>query len=227
MSACQPHSTAAASPHARPQASYTPRAVAVGLLGVVALAVGTQFAELWVHGTQVSQSTPPINSFFVWLVIVVLVNTILRLISRTMALSRGELLLIYSMLIVCGGLVGIGFTHFIPAMVTAPFYYGTPDQPWTELLQPYVPQSEWFAPRDEFVIKYAFEGMPPTRAVPWQPWLKPLAVWSLLGLLMAWCTVCISVLLRRQWVENERLIFPLNYVPLAMTDPTGGYRPTA
>jgi hypothetical protein len=227
MSARPPLSATATSLAASAQASYTPRAVVVGLLAVVALSVGTQFAELWVHGTQVSQSTPPINSFFVWLVIVVLVNTIFRLISRRLTLARGELLLIYAMLVVCGGVAGIGFTHFIPALVTAPFYYGTPDQPWTELLQPYVPQSEWFAPRDEAVIKYAFEGMPPTWTVPWQPWLKPLALWSVLGLLMAWCTVCLAVLLRRQWVENERLIFPLNYVPLAMTDPTGGYRPTA
>jgi hypothetical protein len=212
---------------ASPQPSYTPRALLVGLLAVVALSVGTQFAELWIHGTQITQSAPPINSFFVWIVIVVLVNTILRLISRTMTLTRGELLLIYSMLIVCGGVVGIGLVHFIPAMITAPFYYGTPDQPWTELVEPFIPRSEWFAPRDELVIKYGFEGMPPTWTVPWQPWVKPLLVWSLLGLLMAWCTICICAMLRRQWVENERLIFPLNYVPLAMTDPSGGYRPTA
>jgi len=48
------------------QPSLTPRAVALGLLATATVAVGTQFAELWIHGTQVSQSTPPINSFFVW-----------------------------------------------------------------------------------------------------------------------------------------------------------------
>lgn len=198
--------------------SFTPRALAIGLGAVVLLAVGTQYAELWVHGTQVTQSTPPINSFFVWLVIILLLNSLALLIRRTWALHRGELLLIYSMLIVSGGVAGIGFTHFIPPTLVAPIYYGTPDQPWAAIVEPYLPKSDWWAPRDELVVRYLFEGMPPTWTVPWQPWLKPLLTWSIFGLLLAWCSVCVCVLLRRQWVEYEKLIFPLNYVPLAMTE---------
>jgi hypothetical protein len=156
------HGVSSTSPTTVPMhASYTLRAVLVGLVSVIVLSVGTQFAELWIHGTQVTQAAPPINSFFMWTIIVVLVNTLLRLISRSMTLTRGELLLIYSMLIVCGGVMGIGWTHFIPAMITGPFYYGTEDQPWTSLVEPYIPQSQWFAPRNEFVIKYAFEACPP------------------------------------------------------------------
>ena len=215
------------SPIVAPGSSFTPRALGLGLGATVVLGIGTQVAELWVHGTQISQSTPPINSFFVWIVVVVLLNTLLRVIKRSFTLSRGELLLIYSMLIVSGGVAGIGFVHFIPALITAPVYYGTPDQPWTTLVQGLTPTSEWFAPHNELVIRYLHEGMPPTWTVPWEPWLKPLASWTLFGLLLAWCTVCICALLRRQWVENEKLIFPLNYVPLAMTDPAGGAAATA
>lgn len=211
------------SPASTPAArSFTPRALFIGLVATALLAVGTQYAELWVHGTQVTQSTPPISSFFVWIVIVVLLNTLLQGIRRSFALSRSELLLVYSMLIVSGGVAGIGLVHFIPALVTAPAYYGTPDQPWTELVQDLVPRSDWFAPHDERVIRYLYEGMPPTWSVPWQPWVKPLLSWTVFGLLLAWCTVCVCALLRRQWVEHEKLIFPLNYVPLAMTDPAGG-----
>ena len=46
--------------------TFTLRAVVIGLLAVAAMAIGTQHAELWVHGTQVSQACPPINSFFIW-----------------------------------------------------------------------------------------------------------------------------------------------------------------
>lgn len=210
-----------------PGSSFTPRALGIGLSATVLLGVGTQVAELWVHGTQVSQATPPINSFFVWIVVVVLVNTLLRAIKRSFTLTRGELLLIYSMLIVSGGVAGIGFVHFIPALITAPIYYGTPDQPWTALVEGLTPTSEWFAPHNPQVIRYLYEGMPPTWTVPWQPWVKPLLSWTLLGLLLAWCTICICVLLRKQWVENEKLIFPLNYVPLELTDATGGAAATA
>ncbi len=209
------------------QPSLTPRAVALGLLATATVAVGTQFAELWIHGTQVSQSTPPINSFFVWVVVVVLLNTVFAAVRRAWALHQGELLLIYSMLVVSGGVAGIGFTHFVPPLLGAPIYYGTPDQPWSALLEPYIPTSPWFAPRDEAVVRYLFEGMPPTWSVPWGPWIAPLLSWTLLGAILAWLSICVSVLLRRQWVEHEKLIFPLNYVPLAMTDPAEGALPTA
>jgi hypothetical protein len=204
------------------QPSFTPRAVAVGLLAVIALAGATQFAELWVHGTQVSQAAPPINGVFVWVIVAVLVNAIFRAVRRSWALGRGELLLIYSMLIVGGGVAGIGFVHFIPSTITTPIYYGSPDKPWTSLLEPYIPTATWFGPRDELVVRYLFEGMPPGWTVPWRPWVAPLSYWTVLGLLLAWCSICVCVLLRRQWVENEKLIFPLNYVPLAMTDPAVG-----
>ena len=191
-----------------PLRSYTPRALAIGLLATVALAVGTQYAELWVHGTQVTQSTPPISSFFVWLVVVLLLNTLLAGIRRSFALHRGELLLIYSMLIVSGGVAGIGLVHFIPSLITAPIYYGTADKPWSSLVDGLSPTSEWFAPHNELVIRYLYEGMPPTWTVPWGAWTRPLLSWTLFGLLLAWCTVCICTLLRRQWVEHEKLIFP-------------------
>lgn len=214
-------------PSAAPSSSFTLRAVAIGVLAVIGLAMGTQYAELWVHGTQVSQATPPINSFFVWLVVALLLNTIFQVVKRAWTLSRGELLLIYSMLIVSGGVAGIGFVHFIPPMLVTPVYYGTPDQPWTSVLEPYIPQSPLFGPKDEQVVRYLFEGMPPTWTVPWQPWVAPILFWTALGVILAWCSLCLTVLLRKQWVEHEKLIFPLNYVPLAMTDPAGGALPTA
>ena len=77
------------------------------------------------------------------------------------------------------------------------------------------------------MIKYLHEGMPPTWQVPWGAWWRPILTWTLLGTLMAWSSLCICAMLRRQWVEQERLIFPLNYVPMAMTDPAHGQVPTA
>lgn len=210
-----------------PLPSFTPRAFAIGLISVVLLSVGTQYAELWVHGTQVTQATPPINSFFVFIILVVVMNTILWLVGRHLALRRGELLLIYSMLVTVGGLVGIGLVHFIPSMTTAPIYYGSPENGWEDAFFQYLPTSDWFAPHDELVIKYLHEGMPPTWTVPWGAWWRPILTWTLLGTLMAWCSLCICAILRKQWVEQERLIFPLNYVPLAMTDPAHAAVPTA
>jgi len=207
--------------------SLTPRALIIGLLAIVLLSVGTQYAELWVHGTQVTQACPPINSFFVFIVVMAVLNTALQLIGRRFALRRGELLLIYSMLITVGGLVGIGLVHFIPSMTTAPIYYGTPETGWEDIFSQYLPTSEWFAPHDAQVVRYLHEGMPPGWRVPWAFWWRPIISWTLFGALLAWSSLCACAIMRKQWVEQERLIFPLNYVPLAMTEPEGGNTPSA
>ncbi len=49
------------------------------------------------------------------------------------------------------------------------------------------------------------------------PFLGPLLWWTLfLGVLIGMC-LCISVLIRKAWTENEKLAFPIVQLPLAMT----------
>jgi hypothetical protein len=45
----------------------------------------------------------------------------------------------------------------------------------------------------------------------------PIAVWSLFILLLLFGFLCLNVMLRRHWVERERLTFPLVALPLELT----------
>jgi hypothetical protein len=58
--------------------------------------------------------------------------------------------------------------------------------------------------------------------VPWSLWLKPLALWSLFALSLYWVFLCLNAILRRQWIDRERLTFPLVYLPLEMVREESG-----
>src|SRR5262249_29001530 len=70
------------------------------------------------------------------------------------------------------------------------------------------------------------EGAVPGRGVPWGLWMVPLAAWTVHALLLYAAFFFLVALLRRPWIEHERLTFPLVQVPLEIVGrervPTGG-----
>jgi hypothetical protein len=131
---------------------------------------------------------------------------------RAIGLTRRELLAIYSVLLVAGPVISHGMLFWmIPKIVH--YYYLARAIPAWQVFLPYVPT--WFGPTDMAVVNAFFEGR---AEVPWSVWWVPLAAWwSFLLALMGTCGAVISVL-QRQWINNERLTFPLAQIPLAITD---------
>ena len=72
--------------------------------------------------------------------------------------------------------------------------------------------------------KRFFEGTPvgETVRVPWDRWARPLATWGAFILLYYLATFFLTGILRKQWVDVERLIFPLARVPMEMTEGSDG-----
>jgi hypothetical protein len=56
------------------------------------------------------------------------------------------------------------------------------------------------------------EGQP----IPWAEWLGPLAAWTLLAFIMYAAFFCLTTLLRKRWVNDEKLVFPLLQLPVEM-----------
>ena len=61
-------------------------------------------------------------------------------------------------------------------------------------------------------------------SIPWDAWTTPLVTWITFILVFYGVLFCLGVLLRGQWVENERLVFPLTRLPLAMVEDEDGER---
>jgi len=81
----------------------------------------------------------------------------------------------------------------------------------------------WLHPADPRIITHFYEALPGAsrmgatellRAIPWGAWLVPMAAWTGMAYILFFILLCITVILRRQWVERDRLAFPLVQIPL-------------
>lgn len=168
-----------------------------------------------VQGTYLAIDFMPVAAIFLFFVLVLLGNTLVRTISKKTALSRPELLVVYTMLIVCASISTMGLGAQLLPTMCAPFQYATPENRWEEAIQPYAPK--WLTPDPE-AIRGFFVGLEKGERIPWGAWIGPLAGWLIFLVPAYFIMVAIMVILRKQWVEREHLIFPLTVLPAAMSE---------
>ena len=204
-----------AAPVAGNQIKPTIRALFVGALGSAAIGSVVPFCNMVLHGSRISSyfNTPIAIILFFFLVLVG--NALVGALSRSWMLDRAELGLIYIMWIVSASIPEWGFTAFLLPYITSLVYFATPENNWTELLLPHVP--EWIIPTRDFeLIKDFYEGAPAGQGVPWGLWFEPLFFWFTFIVAVYLAMISIVVILRRQWIERERLVFPVVQLPIAM-----------
>ena len=192
-------------PHVR---GVTARAVIIGLLLVFAEVVVITFSEPVARSSSMNVSHFPVG-FFMWFVLVVMcLNPALKRIHQRHALSPAELFTIAVMGLVGAHIPGGGLMGFFLGTLAAPYYFASPENRWEELLHPHIPS--WLAPRDESGAMQAFfEGAPAGVAIPWHVWIGPMFWWLCMIGALTFALLCIAVVFRKQWVENERLVYPL------------------
>ena len=156
-------------------------------------------------------STPAALFFFFFLVPA---SGLVYCLRRSLALTQSELITIYVMLVVACCIPGMGFTQFIIPCLVGSTYYATPENNWDFLYNQYIPA--WMIPRGENVARYFFEGLPEGVAIPWGAWVLPLTYWYGFFLALSAAMICTMVILRRQWVDREKLAYPLVQVPMEM-----------
>ena len=191
------------------------RALLVGTLGSLAIGAGVPYCSMVIKGAHIAAyfNTPAaVILLFFWLFFA---NVLLGLISRRLMLNVPELALIYIMWTVATAIPLFGLTSFLLPHITAPIYYATPENHWAEVLLPAIP--DWMIVHHQFAqIQNFFEGAPRGAAIPWMLWLPPLVFWLPFILSLYLAMICTMVILRKQWIVNERLVFPLAQVPIAM-----------
>ena len=142
------------------------------------------------------------------------VGLVLR--GGTLALGRADLVLVYIMLLMVSALCSMGMSQQLLPILAAFFYYATPANKWEEKLHQLFPQHAILVD-DGADNSSFFEGIAPgTGAIPYAAWAEPLAWWAIFLIALYVAMVSIAVILRRQWMERERLAYPLTQVGLAM-----------
>ena len=142
------------------------------------------------------------------------VNGLLRRFLPPLAFSSGDLFIAYVMAAISCSICTMGLTLYLIPILPAATYFANAENQWAEILLPFIPQ--WLVPQGEEAVRWYFEAIPRGQSIPWMVWLKPLLAWVpvLLGLYMV--MVALPMLFRRQWIEHERLTYPLAQLPLVM-----------
>jgi len=156
------------------------------------------------------------GAIFCLLFIVGVLNPILKLIKSP--LNPKELILIYSMMIAASAVPCWGFMLNLIPIISGLFYFASPENEWAELIHPYL--KDFLVPQDKRAITSFFEGTYTNPSMPWKPWITPLLWWFTFMMVLYLVMVCMMIIMRKQWVRNERLTFPLTILPLEMTGKT-------
>ena len=159
-----------------------------------------------------SSSTPA--AFCLLFFVLILLHVLLALLRRRWGLRSGELVTIAIMMMVAAAIPTRGVTGMLLPMISGTYYYATPENDWADKLHPYLPN--WLLMGDPDAVRGFYEGSDGPVAIPWDSWLPPLLYWLLFYAAFYLTLICAGVILRRQWVENERLAYPLAQVPMAM-----------
>ena len=198
----------------QPGSVITWRALACGTIIAIILGVGAPYENLVISGSplHLDYSTPA--AVFLFFIFFILINPLLGLLRKKWRFSPAELVTVYIMGAVACSVPTNGLICVLIPHISAGIYYSTPENGWAEQVTPYI--QPWLQVTDTKAVKFFYEGLPQGQDLPWNAWISPLAIWMILIMAFFGAMTAMMVLIRKQWIENERLTFPLVQVPLAM-----------
>lgn len=202
------------------QGSLTIRALGLGFVGAIFLSIATPASEALIRGTGLARSQLPVGAVSIY-TFLILINVIFKRLK--VGLSVSELVIIYAMMLVASGISAFGLMGFLVPVMASAQYYATEENEWRELFHQHIP--DWIVVTDGKAIRYFFEGLPEGFFIPWQGWLNPLLLWMIYVLGFYAAVISICVIVRKQWIEIERLQFPL--VQFAVELVAEGKRPSS
>ncbi len=209
-----PHTKSTVSP-SKPSSSVGWRSIAIGLVLIPINCYWITYIELVQYSAQ-----PTIVSLIFTVVFNVLVlmgfNQIFKRFLPRLALSQGELLIIYVMLSVASATAGHSMMEILVSTLGHAFWFATPENDWKDLFWRYIPS--WLAVADKGVLSGYYEGDSTLYTKQHLlGWLTPVMNWFAFLFVMLFVMVCITVIVRKPWTEDEKLAYPIIQLPARMT----------
>ncbi|MBT4980925.1 MAG: hypothetical protein HOL51_00845 [Gemmatimonadetes bacterium] len=186
---------------------FSAKAIVTGGLASLCIAIGSPYGNMVIRGSYLSIDFSTARALFLFFLLTGFFNALLRRFATSLALGRRELIVVYIMMIVASAIPTMGLSEYLLTIITGAQYFATPENEWGLHILPHLPQ--WMVPQDPNAVKWFFEGAPSGVGVPWEAWVEPLCYWAVLIIALYLVMISSMVILRRQWVDRERLIYPL------------------
>ena len=200
--------------HPNTHARVTVRAVILALLLTVV-------NDYWIVQLEVvrysfaTYAAPFYNCVFT-LLVVTAANLAVKRCSPRIALSRIELLTIYVMVSVSSAVCSHNMMQILVSLMGYAFFFKTPENNWANLFLDDLPK--WLTVSDQKSLAKFYHGSSSLYIeTNYAPWIVPVIWWSIFCAVLLFTMLCINSILRKQWMESERLTFPVVTLPLEMT----------
>ncbi|MDO8587860.1 MAG: hypothetical protein Q7T82_12585 [Armatimonadota bacterium] len=130
------------------------------------------------------------------------------------AFQPAEILIIYIMLSIASAVAGRDTMMNLLPMLGFPFWFDDPVNKFSRFFDR-IPH--WLAPHDKAVLRGYYVGETPFyNWVILKAWLPVIGVWSAFIVAMLLVMLCVNVIVRRHWMDMEKLQFPIVFLPVQM-----------
>lgn len=190
------------------------RAVLLGLILTGVIDIWLHYTELVLGAnrghTALSNTSIPFGAFTVFFLLVVLNKALKRFLPRV-RFTPAELLTIYVMCAVSTVMSSSGGIQFLVPTFTAAHYFASDTNGWAAMFHRYIP--DWIAQKDPMALKAFYYG---TGELQIRAWATQVLAWSGFMFVFGCATLCVCMILRKQWIEREHLPFPTVMLPVEL-----------
>ena len=198
------------------QARVRMPAILLGLVLTTVLCALTPYNNIRIQNSPLAGSHFPLASFGCFFLLILVVNPVLGRIRRPWRLHRDEIFLIWSMVTVATGIAYTGLLRTFLVNLTTPAWLGAGAAPAAKVLTPLLPPGLF--PLDPEAVRALYSGLDGGwdlgwwqvfARIPWHAWLLPMLFWgAFIGLVYVTIFGLVG-LFSHQWIENEKMNFPL------------------
>lgn len=201
--------------------AVTVRSVGAAVCVIVVSVWWDEWMTYYMDGSNISRSHFPLAFLFPFMVLAV-GNMVIRKMVVAWALTRSEMRVVLAMGLVAIAVPYDGVTGHVLGILGGVYYFASAENAWDFYLHDTIPS--WMVPTNaNGEMIWFFEGTPPGQFPAVGVWVVPLFWWTVLLAAVAFAAFCLVVMLRKQWVDHERLTYPLMEVGqiLTETEPDG------
>ena len=150
------------------------------------------------------------------------IGLLLRRLNRVLELNRAELLVIYTCISIGSGLAGVDRFLVLMPLISHAHWFATPENDWINLFHLHIP--DWLVVSNKRVLEGYYHGFSSIyESHNLIAWIPKILWWTLFIVAVHLVMLCLSLIFRKQWVESERLSYPIIQLPSEMTIPNGGF----